>query len=158
MPCRIILKPLEKCEVIEVHNGKSIRWLKLYIRNKFGIPIRNQTWHLENKIVWSPANYNWPDINIKDNDTITVTPYKVGGGFALAKLYDFNNFENRIEIDFSETAPPWRHVRPGICFIGQCKNENCEECYLMPWIWSVFFDLSMLLLPYGKMKKAFWAW
>ncbi|CAF1190347.1 unnamed protein product [Rotaria sordida] len=43
-----------------------------------------------------------------------------------AKFVDISNNESLKKKDWSETAPPWRKARRGLCLEGLCRNNQCK--------------------------------
>lgn len=62
--------------------------------------------------------------NIQNKSNVILALSLRGGG--APKGFGFNGMSYEVKQKFSENAPDWRTVRPGISFSGICMNMKCE--------------------------------
>ena len=65
------------------------------------------------------------DYNIPEEATIHLVLRLRGGGMSFASL-SFNSMHKPVLVEFSNTAPPWMCVSPGVSWLGTCNNRNCQ--------------------------------
>ncbi|NGX26449.1 MAG: hypothetical protein K940chlam6_00370 [Chlamydiae bacterium] len=63
------------------------------------------------------------DYNIKKESIITVALRLRGGG---GIGFNFSSMENSKKLGFSESAPSWRKIGPGLNLSGKCLNTSCK--------------------------------
>ena len=61
--------------------------------------------------------------NIEEESDIEIKFRYVGGGGEYG--FDFNGLRNRITESFSDSAPSYRTIAPGISFKSKCKTSTC---------------------------------
>ncbi|OMJ72573.1 hypothetical protein SteCoe_28960 [Stentor coeruleus] len=123
IPIRIIVttktgKSFEIC----LYETQKISQIKEEIQNIIGIPPDQQRLIYEQMQLSDEKTLSY--YNMCDKSEVTLALSLRGGGGPRG--FSFNGMSNEVKIKFSENAPDWRIVRPGISFCGICMNIKCR--------------------------------
>ena len=100
----------------------TIEFLKKVIQEKEGIPIDQQRLIFAGKQledIKDLASYE-----IVNESAIHLVLRLRGGG--MPPSFSFNSMNEPVKMEFSQTAPDWRCVSPGISWLGNCTNSDCD--------------------------------
>ena len=104
--------------VYEVSGTDTIDGLKVQIQKKEGTPVENQ------RLIFAGIQLEngrtLDDYKIKKESTFHLVHRLNGGDFNFASL------TNLTPATFSDTAPAYRMVKPGLFLMGYCRNDQCK--------------------------------
>ena len=107
---------------VEVCN--TIGEIKEMIRRKEGIPLNQQRLVFEGKSLSDERTLS--DYNINKGSRLDIFLVLRGGGGENCSFVDITNKSGIEKIQWSDYAPKWRIVSPGLTLEGKCQNKNCE--------------------------------
>lgn len=110
---------------LKVESNMKILEVSQLILKKDNIPIDQQRLIFAGKQLGNDLTVG--DYNIQDGATLHMVLRLRGGGFSFASL------QNLEPVSFSDTAPNYRSVSPGLYLQGYCKNKNCQvygDCFV----------------------------
>ncbi|OMJ65224.1 hypothetical protein SteCoe_38762 [Stentor coeruleus] len=105
---------------ISLFENSLILDIKTEIQKLEGLPIDQQRLVFAGKQLEDEKLLN--EYNIQDESKLYLVLNLRGGG---PQVFSFNEMSNEIKLEFSQNAPEWRTVEPGISFIGICENREC---------------------------------
>ncbi len=117
----ICLKKLNgKTVTLVVTSKDTVATLKSRIEDKEGIPLIEQRLTYEGRQL--EDNQTLLSCNIKHESSIHLLLRLRGGG---PDAFSFNHMTHEKRVAFSEAAPKWRAVIPGLNLTGTCINKEC---------------------------------
>jgi len=105
---------------VPVDLSDTVEALKDTINDQEGIPIDQQRLIFEGNQIEDERTLQY--YRIQNESTLHLVLRLRGGGTSI----EFNKLSSVVEQDFSDSAPDWRGVAPGISFQGECTNSDCR--------------------------------
>lgn len=110
---------------IKASSDDSVQNIKAKIQDSLGIPSDQQRLIFEGKQL--EDNMTLAFYNIKAESKIHIVLRLRGGGNGMPMYpFLFNSMQNKVKIEFSDSAPIWRIVSKGVSWEGKCTNELCN--------------------------------
>ena len=103
--------------------SQSVKYLKSLIQVQSGIPTDQQRLVFKGKLLEDESDLNTYEL-CPDSILHLVLRLR-GGGCGVPSSFEFNSMSQQVNIEFSESAPDWRAVNPGISWFGDCFNSEC---------------------------------
>ncbi len=131
--------PSGKVSTFEVSSTDTIKSLRYRIYASEYIDPLVQRILLEKKQLEDHRTLS--DYNIQKDTTVKLAIRLRGGG---TPSLTFVNMRLTEELEFSDSAPQWRTVRPGMNLKGICKNTICAANGQVVWVPKDFGIFNML--------------
>ena len=100
----------------------SVESLKKIIDEKEGIPVDQQRLIFAGKQLEDMKDLASYEIS---NESVLHLVLRLRGG-GMPPSFSFNSMNEPVKMEFSQTAPDWRCVSPGISLLGNCVNTECD--------------------------------
>lgn len=109
-----------KLHILEVESSDTIEQVKQKIQDKTGTPPDQQKLIVDSNILKNEKTLG--DYNIQKESKIHLIVRLRGGGI---NFVDVTRVGDIVKRNFSQSAPKWRQVSPGLNLKGKCKNVLC---------------------------------
>ena len=107
----------------EIDLSQPVKYLKNLIRVQTGVPSEQQRLMFKGKLLEDDSDLSTYEL-CPDSIIYLVLRLRGGGGGAPSS-FGFNSMNQPVNIEFSQSAPDWRAVSPGISWFGDCYNSEC---------------------------------
>eukprot|EP01026_Neomeris_dumetosa_P037736 TRINITY_DN305_c1_g1_i4.p1 TRINITY_DN305_c1_g1~~TRINITY_DN305_c1_g1_i4.p1 ORF type:complete len:368 (-),score=20.50 TRINITY_DN305_c1_g1_i4:363-1466(-) len=122
-----------KTLTMECYSNTTVESIRKFLLQKEGIPV-------ESRLIFRGGQQledgrRLIDYKIKREDTIHIVLRLCGGGLCGIDFADVSNDQSLQQLEYSQSAPNWRHARDGINVEGYCQNNDCEafkKCVIDP--------------------------